>query len=90
MNILTSFPEPEIKDEEVTSDKVNVLKVEHQMEASFEEYLHDDNLNGTLDDNQDILEDDTKATMMQDSLLLRTWFLLVPRSLLLMNLFHKS
>ena len=31
------------------------------MEASFEEYLHDDNLNRTLDDNQDILEDDTKA-----------------------------
>ena len=31
------------------------------MEASFEEYLHDDNLNRTLDDNQDILEDYTKA-----------------------------
>ena len=29
------------------------------MEANFEESLLDDNLNRTLDDNQDILEDDT-------------------------------
>ena len=31
------------------------------MEANFEESLLDDNLNRTLDDNQDILENDTKA-----------------------------
>ena len=31
------------------------------MEASFEKSLLDDNLSRTLDDNQDILEDDTKA-----------------------------
>ena len=30
-------------------------------EESFEESLLDHNLNRTLDDNQDILEDDTKA-----------------------------
>ena len=59
LKISTSFPNLKLKMKRFTSDKVNVLKVERQMAASFEESLLDDNLNRTLNDNQDILEDDT-------------------------------
>ena len=58
---LDKFPEPEIKDEEATSEEANVLKEERQMETSSEESLFNDNLNRTLDENQDIPEDGIKV-----------------------------
>ena len=60
---LDKFPEPEIGVEEYTFHKhdANVFKLEPEVETNPVEAHLNDIFSGTLDENQDIPEDDTKA-----------------------------
>ena len=59
---LDKFPKPEIKVEEVTSEKAYVSNPDNSMERSSIESQIDDDLDKNHDEGQeDILEDDTKA-----------------------------
>ena len=66
---LDKFPELEIEVEEVTFHKhgANVSKLEPEVETNSVEAHLDDILNGTLDESQDIPEDDAKAKVRNDA-----------------------